>query len=139
MKPSVKFSLLALASIALAAMPLHAADKPEKAEGKPKKEEGAPANPNRAIPFRGKLASKTDTSITVGPRTFEITAETKMMKAGKPCTLADAVVGEDVGGSYNDKEGKLVAKSVRFGAKPEAAGEPKEKKEKKPKKEQSAE
>jgi hypothetical protein len=139
MKPSVKFSLLALASLALAAMPLSAADKPEKPEGKPKKEDGAPANPNRTTPFHGKLASKTDSSITVGSRTFAVTAETKIVKAGKPAKLTDAVVGEDVGGSYVNKDGKLVAKSLRFGPKPEGAGESKEKKENKPKKEDGAE
>lgn len=129
MKKYLKLSVLILAAIALAALPLHAADKPEKPE-KPKKEDGAPANPNRAIPFRGKLASKTDSSITVGARTFEITSETKMMKDGKAATLADAVVGDVVGGSYHDKDGKLVAKMVRFGPKPEGDGEKKEKKPK---------
>jgi len=131
MKTSVKLALLAFASLALAALPLRAADKPENAEGKPKKEAGAPANSNRSIPFRGKLVSKSDSSITVGSRTFVITADTKLTKAGKSTTLADAVIGEDVGGSYQDKDGKLVAKSVRFGAKSAAASESKEKKPKK--------
>ena len=123
-KQMIQFTLMGIAALAIAAMPLHAADeaKPEK----PNKEAAAEAGKaNRAIPFRGKLASKTDSSITIGARTFEVTAETKIMKAGKSATLADAVVGEDVGGSYQDQDGKLVAKMVRFGPKPEA--EPKAK------------
>jgi hypothetical protein len=126
-----KLTSLLAATLALAIMPLHAADKPEAAEGKAKKEAGT-ANPNRAIPFHGKLASKTDSSITVGTRTFEITSETKLMKDGKPAILADAKVGDEVGGSYQQKDGKMVAKMVRFGPKPEAAGGAE--KEKKPKK-----
>jgi hypothetical protein len=118
MKTTVKLSLLTIVSIALAAMPLHAADQPEHPEGGPKKVTGAPAN--QSIPFHGKLGGKTDSSITVGTRTFEVTPDTKLAKAGKPATLADATVGEDVGGSYQERDGKLVAKSVRFGPKPEA-------------------
>ena len=132
MKNNIKLSLITIAALAIAAMPLHAADKPEKAEAKPKKEAGAAAatNPNRTIPFRGKLAAKTDSSITVGARTFEVTSETKIMKDGKAATLADAVVGEAVAGAYRDQDGKLIAKSIRLGPKPEAAaGEAKPKKE----------
>jgi hypothetical protein len=121
MNNTAKLSLLTIVSIVLAAMPLHAADKPEHPDGAPHKEANAAANPNRGIPFHGKLGGKTDSSITVGTRTFEVTPDTKMMKAGNPATLADATVGEDVGGSYQEKDGKLVAKSVRFGAKPEKA------------------
>lgn len=130
-KSSLKLTLLGLTALALAAMPLHAADKPEKAEGKAKKEAGAASNSNRANPFRGKLSAKTDSSITVGTRTFEVNAETKIMKNGKPATLADAAIGDEVGGQYREQDGKLVAKMVRFGPKPEApAGEKKAKKPK---------
>jgi len=101
-------------------MPLQAADKPEQPAGTSQKET-APANPNRAIPFHGKLDAKTDSSITIGKRTFEVSSETKLVKDGKPATLADATIGEDVGGSYLETDGKLIAKSVRFGAKPESA------------------
>lgn len=115
---------MGLTALALATLPVQAADKPAAAEGKAMSDaaEAGATNPNRAIPFRGKLASKTDTSITVGSRTFEITAETKLMKDGKPATLADAAVGDQVGGSYLQKDDKMVAKMVRFGPKPEAAG-----------------
>jgi len=123
-KSFLKFTLMSLAALAMAAMPLQAADKPAKEGGAAASE----AKPNRAIPFRGKLDSKTDSSITVGARTFEINAETKIMKGGKEATLADATVGDEVGGSYREQDGKLVAKMVRFGPKPDAPA-----KEKKPK------
>jgi hypothetical protein len=117
-KSTSKFVLLGVAALAIATMPLCAA---ENGQGKDKKE--APAMKekaaNRAIPFRGTLASKTDASITVGTRTFEITSETKIVKDGKPATLADGEVGKPVAGSYQEADGKLVAKMIRFGPKPE--------------------
>lgn len=127
MKNSVKLSLLTIVSIALAAMPLHAADKPASSSEAPKKE--AAASQNRSIPFHGKLGGKTDSSITVGTRTFDVNSDTKLVKDGKPATLADAVIGEDVGGTYQEADGKLVAKSVRLGAKPETASAKKAKKD----------
>jgi hypothetical protein len=64
----------------------------------------------------------------VGKRTFQITSETKIKKGGKPATLDDGVVGEDVGGYYhNGEDGKLNAVSVRFGPKPSAATDEKKK------------
>lgn len=134
-KSTLKFTLLGVAALAFATMPVLAADKPagmDKKEAPAAKEKPA----NRAIPFRGTLAAKTDASITVGTRTFEITSETKIMKDGKPATLADGEVGKPVAGSYQEADGKLVAKSVRFGQKPAAkeSGQPeKPKKEKKDK------
>lgn len=84
-----------------------------------------PAKP-KATAFHGKL-SAVDTSaktITVEyktqpKRTIEITSDTKIMKDGKPATLADGVVGEDVHGSYaTGADGKLMAKAVSFGKGP---------------------
>ena len=88
-----------------------------------------PAAPTKPviIPFKGKLGAvdlvnKTITLDEKTKRTFQVTSDTKIMKAGKPATLEDAVVGEDVGGRYTKgDDGKLVLKSVRFGAKPEPA------------------
>lgn len=89
------------------------ADKPVPAE-KPD------AKAHRPTPFRGKIASvDTNTKIlTVGERKFLATPETKIVKAGKPATLADAVVGEEVGGAYRKSDdGKLQLVSLRLGAK----------------------
>ena len=71
-------------------------------------------------PFHGKLAAldpKAKT-ITVGKRTFQITAQTRIKKADKPATLADGVVGEPVSGYVKPAEGgKWIASSVNFGPK----------------------
>jgi hypothetical protein len=94
-------------------------------------DEKQPAKP-RAIPFRGKVAAvdKQAQTLKVGERVFQITAETRITKAGKPATLNDAVVGEEIGGQYRNADGgKLEAVMVRLGAKPEEAA--KEKKEEK--------
>jgi hypothetical protein len=85
----------------------------------------APTAKVRPIPFHGKIATvdkvaKTITLDEKTKRTFEVTSETKMMKNGKAATLEDAVAGEAASGSYTKSDdGKLVAKSLRFGAKPE--------------------
>jgi len=84
----------------------------------------APASAPKAVRFSGKLGSvdKVNLTITVDDKTktnrvFQITSSTKITKGGKPATLADGVVGEAVGGSYlKDADGKLTARTVRFGA-----------------------
>jgi len=128
MKSIIKTSILGFVAVALAGMPLHAADRPENVEGKANKEEGA-SKPNKTVPFHGKLASKTDSSITVGSRTFEITADTKIMKDERGATLADVAVGDQVRGSYMKSNDKLVTKSLYIGPKPKPTGQ--EKKERK--------
>ena len=72
------------------------------------------------IPFRGKLGAVDPTAmtLTVGNRTFAVTAGTKILKNGEPATLSDGVVGEPVRGAYKKTEaGKLEAVTVHFGAK----------------------
>jgi hypothetical protein len=109
-----------------------AADKKQAAE----KNETAEKKPS-AGPFHGKLAAmdKTAKTISVGKRTFQITSETKMFKAGKPATLDEGVVGEEVSGYVKPTDdGKLVATKVNFGPKKaaeEAKGSEKKKEEKK--------
>ena len=132
LRASIKYTLMGIAVLAIATMPLHAAEKPVDAKSAGKAvDAGAAARSNRTIPLRGKLASKTDTSITVGSRTFEVSAETKITKEGKAATLADAVVGESLTGSYLEKDGKLLAKSIFLGPKAPAADAAKEDKPKK--------
>jgi hypothetical protein len=78
----------------------------------------------KAGPFHGKLVAldRAAKTITVGKRTFQITSETKLKKAGKPATLGAGVVGEVVSGYVKPSpDGKLVATTVNFGPKP--AGE----------------
>jgi len=84
-----------------------------------------------AGPFHGKLAKvdKVAKTITVGKRTFQITSETKLKKGdGKPATLDDGVVGEEVSGYVKPTEGgKLAATTVTFGAKAGGGGAEKKK------------
>jgi hypothetical protein len=86
-----------------------------------------PATPEakaRAFPFRGKIGAVDKVAMTLTlegkttNRVFEITSATKLMKAGKPATLADAVVGEPVTGQCTKTaDGKYVAKTVYIGGK----------------------
>ena len=90
-------------------------------DAKPADKKEAPA---RAIPFRGKIAAvdKQAKTIKIGERTFHITADSKIAKPGKPATLDDATVGEDVGGQYREgADKKLNVVSLRIGPRPEAA------------------
>jgi hypothetical protein len=127
-KSILKLSLFGLLAIALTGMPaqLHAQESNAPAEKKMKK----PA----ATPFHGKLKAvdKTAKTVSVGETTIQVTSETKIMKAGKPATLDDGVVGEDVAGAYKKAEdGTLNATSVRFGPKPDAPADAKKEETKK--------
>jgi hypothetical protein len=85
--------------------------------------QAADAKP-KSLPFHGKLAAVDAGANTItlsgkSARVFHLTAETKITDGGgNATTLASAVVGEDVGGSYlKDSAGTLTLKSVRLGAK----------------------
>jgi hypothetical protein len=90
----------------------------------------APAKSTMA-PFHGKIGAvdKTAKTITLDEktkRTFQVTSETKIMKDGKPATLDDATVGDQVGGRYKKgDDGKLSILSLRLGEKPEAVAKKK--------------
>jgi hypothetical protein len=124
MKPMILgFSTACLLSVALISAPVTliaqttspaAADK--SVPGKTTDNE----KPAKGGPFHGKLAAvdKVAKTITVGKRTFQITSESKLKKAGKPATLDEAVVGETVSGYVKPAaDGKLVATTVNFGPK----------------------
>lgn len=121
-------SLLA-AVIALAPGQSFAQEKqPEKAKSAAS-EKAAPKG-ERALPFRGKVGAinKTAKTVTVGERVFHITADTRIIKGGKPAKLEDGVIGDEIGGSYRKaQDGKLVAAMVRFGPVPEGATKAKKK------------
>lgn len=127
------------AAIALGPAPGFAQEKKKDATATEKKDapkEGKKGK-NGGLPARGKLTAvdKAAKTVKVGERTFQVTAETRIRKAGQTATLDDAVVGEDVGVFYKEEAGKLMALSLRFG--PRVEGEAKgekqggEKKEKK--------
>lgn len=125
------FSLLAAAIAVAPSQAFAQATKESKAKkDKPPASEPAEkaAKKQGVIPFHGKIAAvdKTAKTIKVGERTFQVTSETRIKKAGKDATLADAPVGEEVGGAYRKADGgKLLLRSLRIGPKPEAKGEPK--------------
>jgi len=101
-----------------------------------KPEAAAEAKKDRPTPFSGKIneIDKAAKTINIGKekkRTIQITDKTKIMKDGKPATLDDAKVGDEVGGSYRDNGGKLEAGSLRIGPKPEGDAKPKTENKKK--------
>ncbi len=134
----LKTGALSLLVAAIAGVPLQllaqttnkaAADKKAGVEKKaaPDKKEPA-AKKASAHPFHGKLAGvdMVAKTIKLGKSTYQVTSETKITKDGKPATLADGVVGEEVGGYAKPLEdGKMVATSLRFGPKPESGAEKK--------------
>jgi len=128
-------SITTLAFAGLLAAVIAGAPVSGRAEDKPaagKKEQAAGEKKKRAMPFNGKISAvdKTAKTIKVGERTFQITSETKISKAGKPATFDDAVVGEKVGGAYrNTEDGKMAVTTVRFGPKAEGEAAPRKKKE----------
>ncbi len=141
MKSSYKISLICLVVAGLAGVPTqiraqdtnmpskHAVEK--KATKETKETTEKLARKPGVTPFHGKLKAvdKNAKTITVGKTTVQITSDTKILKDGKPATLTDAVVGEQVGGAYKKADdGKLNATKIHFGAKPEAATEGEDKK-----------
>lgn len=90
-------------------------------------EPGKAAKKPSAGPFHGKLAAmdKTAKTIQVGKRTFLVTSDTRIQRAGNPATLDQAVVGEQVSGYVKpDQEGKLRVTTLNLGPKaPQKTGE----------------
>ncbi len=121
----LRLALLAVLAGAIAALPsplaAQSTNKPASKKTAEQKEQSKQGK--KAHPFHGKLAEldKMAKTITVGKSVYQITSETKLAKAGKPATLADAVVGEEVSGYVKpNEEGKLVATKVTFGPKADA-------------------
>jgi hypothetical protein len=96
---------------------LSAADNPSAPVDKTEKSDKKP----RHIPFHGKVDTldKAAGTLKIGERTFHVTSGTKITKAGKPASIGDAVVGEEVGGAYlMGESGRLEVMSLRIGPKP---------------------
>lgn len=124
-KTTLKVAVLSLLAAVLATTPSQSFAQEKKAKAPAEKKEAVAGEKKEgAIPFKGKIAAvdKTTKTITVGERTFQITSTTTIKKDGKPAMLSDAVVGDEIGGSYlKADDGKLNAKSIRLGPKPETA------------------
>jgi len=121
-KSILKFTMLGLLAGAVAGLPVGAKAADTNA---PAVEKKAPkTKKSSTLPIHGKLKAvdKTAKTISVGEQTIQITSEKKITKAGKPATLDDGVVGEEVSAVYKKgADGKLSATTVRFGPKPEKA------------------
>lgn len=114
----------AFTTLTVSAQDKKPADKKETPADK-KKEETA----TRPVPFRGKIDSvdKSAKTIKVGERVFHVMGNTRLVSKGKPVTLDDAKVGEEVGGQYREGTGgKLELVMIRIGPRVEAP--PKEEK-----------
>src|SRR5215469_2247339 len=103
---------LSLFAIALLALPVLIRAEDANTNAAPVTDQSAPAKPKApaTIPFHGKLKAVDAgaMTLTVGTRTFEVTAATKIFNNGEPATLADGKVGEPVRGTYlKNDNGKL--------------------------------
>lgn len=119
MKKIALFTLIAAALITTTVGVSAQDAKPEKAE---KPAAGAASRNPRGLPLRGKVAAvdAAAATVTVGKTTVIITSETKIMKQGKPATIADITVGENITGQYKkDEAGKNHATVIHIGGKGE--------------------
>ncbi len=122
----LRLALLAVLAGAIAALPspLAAQSTNKPASKKTAEQKETSKQGKKAHPFRGKLAEvdKMAKTITIGKSVYQVTSETKMTKAGKPATLGDAVVGEQVSGYAKPNDaGKMVATRLTFGPKDDAS------------------
>jgi Domain of unknown function (DUF5666) len=127
-KHITKLAALSLFAGIMVAMPafVYAQDATTNA---PSSEQAAPSKPQKhgVIPFHGKVSAVNTNAmtLTVGNRTFQVTADTKIFKDGQSATLSEGVVGEPVRGTYKKAAaGKLEALNVHFGAKSERKHKP---------------
>jgi hypothetical protein len=91
------------------------------------KEKAKSPQTDRPIPFRGTITAidKQEMTVTVGKRVFHVTSDTKLMRNSQKATLADGNVGDAVAGNYlKGVDGKLTAKMIRFGQKPQPKENP---------------
>jgi hypothetical protein len=122
----IKLSTFAFLATALTALPAHAqATK----TNKPPVDAKA-STEKKPHPIHGKLAAinKSANSITVGKTPYFLNAETKITKGGKPASLEQAVIGEDVSGYVKPgSDGKLFASTLHLSPKLDAKKKQKEK------------
>jgi len=129
LKTILRFTMLSLLAAAMVTVPTQVRAQ-EKEKPKTEKKEGD--KKQTSGPFKGNLTSvdKQAKTITVKTRTFHITSETKIFKAGKPATLDEAVAGEEVSGGFKTVDGKMVLTKLNIGPKTEGKSETKTEKKK---------
>ena len=103
MKKLILSGFIALLAIAMVGTPI--ALRAQSTNAPAKKAPAAKKPGNDQLPFRGNVKSIDNNAktLSVGKETFQITSETKIIKMGKPATLADGVEGEMVSGSYKKR------------------------------------
>jgi Ni/Co efflux regulator RcnB len=111
-----QIALIALAAAALIAAPatIHAQDAAATNSA------AAPTSKKHGDGVHGAVVAvdATAMTVTVGTKTYNVTSDTKITKAGQPATLSDVTVGETVSIGYKkDDAGKLNATTIRVGAK----------------------
>ena len=119
-KSIIKLSLLGLLTAAITTTSASAAVQTKDTNAPAATLEKTKPAKTTKLPFHGKLKAvdKAAKTILVGEHTIQITSATIITKSGKPATLEDGVVGEEVSGSYTKGEdGKLTAGKLHFGAK----------------------
>lgn len=119
-KSILKLGLLGLLAVAVAGTPIALRAQDATTTNKP----AAKPIARTRIPFNGKLKAVDNTAktITIGKHTIQITSETRINKDGKPATLEDGVVGENVSGLLKrTADGKFEAIIVNFGEKAKPA------------------
>jgi hypothetical protein len=129
LKSILRIGAISLLAAAVAGMPTQLLAQSTNSPATTKKsattKKDSAAKKKSAHPFHGNLAAvdKTAKTIKLGESVYLITSETKITKDGKPATLDDGIVGEPVSGYVKPTEdGKMVATTVRFGAKLEYKG-----------------
>jgi hypothetical protein len=123
LKSILKTGAVSLLALTLAGLPTQlSAQSTNKAPAQTKAATDKKDKKPAAHPFRGKLAAvdKTAKTIKLGQSTYLVTSETIILKNGKPATLEDGVVGEEVSGyAKPTADGKMAATKVTFGLKPD--------------------
>jgi len=126
-------TILLAAALCLFEVSTHAQTQTNKAAADKKSSASSKSSETKASagPFHGKLAAldKSAKTVTVGKRTFQVTAETKIIKNEKPATINDGVIDDVVSGYYKtSSDGKLTLTTLRFGPKTDTKSSEKKKK-----------
>jgi len=104
---------------------------PHKKSSSTKQQAGECEDKPSRYPYHGKLkdVNKAARTFQVGNTVYHLLPESRISKAGKPATLADAAIGEQVSGLAQKGEGdKRIALSLTIGPKPDTGSATKKKK-----------
>jgi hypothetical protein len=126
MKKSLVLTALLVAAVGVSFRTVAADTQPAAAPAAEKKSD---SKKQKKTPFKGevKAANQQAKTFTIGERTFHLTSETRIEKAGVPATFQEVKAGEKVtGSSVTSPEGRLEAVSIYVGGKGAEGGKAKE-------------